>query len=316
MERATTRLDLGSSVPFKTGWDAMDVTDLLSAMALDAIVRALPVTDRGAPYELLDVGFSSVVIAFGGSVVRIARTAQAMEDHEREARLLPWLDGRLGVDVPLPSATVAPGPALPFGAIVQARLPGRVMTAEDGGRDVTTAGLAHALDALHGLDHTEAPVGSIQHLDPVPYLQRIAAETEAFLRTRLSTHEWDRLATRVHSAEGLLPGHEQVLCHGDAWFGNVMVADDGHVTALLDFEDACVADPALDLTAALTLDPPGPDRLLAAYLGDRRRPSSLSGRIEAYALVLQLAGLAYILRNEIDDKAEAQVGKVRDAVNR
>jgi aminoglycoside phosphotransferase (APT) family kinase protein len=296
--------------------DDVGVADHLSARALDAIVRALPATDREASPELLDVGFSSVVIAFGASVVRVGCTAQAKEGHEREVRLLPWLDGRLGVDLPIPYALIVPDPALPFGAIIQPRLSGRVMTSQDGGRDTSTAAFGRALRVLHRVERTQVPAGSIQHLDPVPYLRRIERETVSFLRGRLSSREQTRLAARLRDAEQMLPGHEQVLCHGDAWFGNVLLGDDGHVTALLDFEDACLADPAMDIAATMSLDPPGPDRVLDAYLGGHRRSSSLSTRVEAYALLRELAGLAYVLRNDIDDELEDQIGKVRAAVAR
>ncbi len=302
----------GTELP---GCDDIAVAEPLSSDALDAIVSALPASDREAPAELLDVGFSSVVVAFGGLVVRVARTGQAKEGHQREARLLPWLDGRLSVDLPLPHSLLAPGPALPFGAIVQPRLPGRVMTAKDGRRDASAAGFGRALRVLHGLEHAAAPAGSILHLDPVPYLRRVERETEAFLRRRFSSRERTGLATRVHDAEQVLPGHEQVLCHGDAWFGNVLVGDDGDVTALLDFEDACVADPAFDLAATMSLDPPGPDRLVDAYTGEGPRSPSLHARIDSYVLIRELAGLAYVMRNDIEEEIEGQIQKVQAAVD-
>jgi aminoglycoside phosphotransferase (APT) family kinase protein len=291
--------------------DDVAVADGLSVAALGAIVRGLPASDRDASPELLDVGFSSVVIAFGASVVRVARNGQASEGHEREMLLLPWLDRHLGVDLPVPRALLAPGPALPFGAIFQPRLRGRVMTAEDGRSGDSAAEVGGVLATLHGLDHGAAPKGSIQELDPVPYLHRIRRETEGCLRTRLSSHEWAGLTARVDDAEAILPGHEQVLCHGDAWFGNVLMGEDGHVTALLDFEDACLADPALDLAATNSLDPPGPQRVLDAYLGERSPSPSLLARVEAYSLVRELAGLAYVLRNDIDEELEDGIEKVR-----
>ncbi|MDP9302593.1 MAG: aminoglycoside phosphotransferase family protein [Actinomycetota bacterium] len=287
----------------------------LSRKALAAIVAALPLSDRDVSFELLDIGFSSVVVAFGSSVVRVARTGQAKEGHEREARLLPWLKGRLSVALPVPITLLAPGADLPFGAIVQPRLPGRVMTAEDGGRSVTTADFGRVLALLHGQDYDEAPAGSIQHLDPARYVRRIERETNPLLRGRLSSREWTKLTTRLDDAQELSGEQDRALCHGDAWFGNVLVGDDDHVTALLDFEDACLADRALDLAATMSLDPPGPDRLLDAYFGDKPPSSSLSARIDVYVLLRELAGLAYVLRNEMEEELEYQLQKVRAAVD-
>ena len=40
------------------------------------------------------------------------------------------------------------------------------------------------------------------------------------------------------------------LCHGDLWVTNVLVADDGEVTGVLDFDRACWGDPEWDLAIA------------------------------------------------------------------
>ena len=57
-----------------------------------------------------------------------------------------------------------------------------------------------------------------------------------------------------------------------------------------------------------------PDPLASEYLGARQRSSSLSSRIGAYALIRELAGLAYVLRNNIEEELEDQVRKVLAAV--
>ncbi len=290
--------------------DDVPVPDTPSQEALDAIMVAVPASDRDHPAELLDVGFSSVVVALGGSIVRIARTRQAREGHEREARLLPWLDDYLGVALPVPLSLISPSGELPFGAIVQPRLPGRAMTAGDGLSVDLCGEFGRLLARLHGLDHTAAPSGSLQHLDPIPHLRRIQRETDEWLRTRLTASERTQLASRLDRAEAVLPNHEQVLCHGDAWYGNVMV-DDGKLVALLDFEDACVADAALDLAASAYLDQPGSRAVLDAYLTEHPATPSLNRRIDDYLLLRELAGLAYVLRNNISEEFGDSVEKIR-----
>ncbi len=288
----------------------------LSEQALDTIVRRLPQADRNAAAELLDTGFSSVVVAFGSSVVRVARNDQAKEGHAREMVLLPWLDGRLSVDLPIPRVLLASSPALPFGAIVQPRLQGRAMTAEDGQSESLAAEFGHVLAQLHGLDYSIAPKGSLLQLDPVPYLQRIVQETETCLLGGLSSNELTRLDNLLHAAEATLPGPEQALCHGDAWYGNALIDEEGHVTALLDFEDACLADPALDLAATMHLCPPGPELVLDAYLNGGPPTQSLLARMEAYLLVREMAGLAYVLRNEIDEELSDELQKLKAVLAR
>jgi aminoglycoside phosphotransferase (APT) family kinase protein len=113
-------------------------------------------------------------------------------------------------------------------------------------------------------------------------------ETEACLLDYLSSTKRACLSDRVRKSEGILAGRETVLCHGDAWYGNALV-DEGHLLALLDFEDACVADPALDLAATMHLSPPGAELVLDSYLKERPTTPLLPARMESYLLVRELA---------------------------
>jgi aminoglycoside phosphotransferase (APT) family kinase protein len=70
------------------------------------------------------------------------------------------------------------------------------------------------------------------------------------------------------------PRSSLVLCHGDSWGGNLLVAD-GVVTGLIDWSVATVAEPALEIaffTTALTLAPvamPRPIQRVVQRLGRR-----------------------------------------------
>lgn len=119
----------------------------LSEQALEEIAGHLPKEDRDASVETLDRGFSSVVVVRLLDV-RVARNDQARAGHLRETLLLPWMDGRLGVDLPVPRRLVEPSLALPFGAIVQPSLQGRVMTAEDGSSESLASEFGRALAAF------------------------------------------------------------------------------------------------------------------------------------------------------------------------
>jgi aminoglycoside 2''-phosphotransferase len=52
--------------------------------------------------------------------------------------------------------------------------------------------------------------------------------------------------------------------HGDLWYGNLLI-DDGHVTGIIDWEDAALGDPALDLANQLGADERFFQATLAAY---------------------------------------------------
>ena len=102
----------------------------ITAETVDAVRSHLSRADGGAEPKVLDVGFSSTVVRFGSSVVRIARTDQAAEGHVREAEIVRVLAGRLPVDVPGPCRLIPRRSGLPYGASVAPWLPGEPMTAD------------------------------------------------------------------------------------------------------------------------------------------------------------------------------------------
>jgi thiamine kinase-like enzyme len=113
---------------------------------------------------------------------------------------------------------------------------------------------------------------------------------------------------------GVLPGRARVFCHVDPWFGNFLLGDDGHLVALLDFENAACADPAVDLAAQVYLAPAARDRLLAAYLELMGPLADLNERIRGWRLLRELDGLAYCLRND-HDELEDTVKMLRAALS-
>ena len=156
--------------------------------------------------------------------------------------------------------------------------------------------------------------GSVPAVDPVVRLRELAAATQAWLRRRLARDARARLADLVDGGLSTLPGRASVVCHADPWYGNMLVDETGHLSAVLDFEGLCLADPAFDLAAITYLTPPSNDRTIAAYL-DRRGPlDDLEARVSAYLLVRELWGLAYALRNDLEEEAEHAFADVRGLV--
>ncbi len=266
--------------------------------------------DRDAEPFILDVGFSNVVVRFGGTVVRVARTAQAGSRHASEAAVLRALEGRLPIEVPGPIRLVPAGGDIPHGASIAPRLPGRPMTADDAQHHPTiVTQIAEALGALHGVPTSAFPRDALLDLDPLREIRRLDGETTPWLRERLPRAQRDALEGRWARSSEVLHGRTPVVCHGDAWFGNMLVSS-GRLSALLDWEDACVADPVLDLVAQLHLAGGSGPSVITEYVQLRGPIDDLDGRLEGYRLVRETAGLAYLLRNGIEEELADALAKI------
>jgi RNA polymerase sigma factor (sigma-70 family) len=189
-------------------------------------------------------------------------------------------------------------------------VPGDPMTADAAERDPPVANqIAETLAALHNIGPASFPPGALLRLDPLPELERLERHTWPWLRTRLSDEQLRRLGARWEDCRNVLPGRERVVCHGDAWFGNMLVSG-RRLSALLDWEDACVADPALDLAAQWHLDGDAPTRVIGEYIRLRGPLADLDERIEGYRLIREVAGLAYLLRNGIGEELSDALAKI------
>jgi aminoglycoside phosphotransferase (APT) family kinase protein len=277
---------------------------------IDALRPHLEPSDRAATPNVLDVGFSSTVIRFGASVARVARNRDAAAGHAREAATLRVVDGRVPVAVPTPLRLIAPGAHLPFGAALQPFLPGRMMRPEDLRPDATLPrSIAGTLASLHQLDAGMFPDGALLELDALVELHRLAAAAVPWVREHLSAplrrsfdDAWGRCAE-------VLPGRERVVCHGDAWFGNMLVRR-GRLAVLLDWEEACVADPCLDLAAQRHPRLDDAEATISAYLAIRGPLEDLEARIQACRQLREVASVDYVLRNDITEEFDEEIAKV------
>jgi len=278
------------------------MVDRLTEAAVEAIRPHLPEQDRAEGAVVLDVGFASVVARFGSSVVRIARNDDAARGHAREEGTVATLAGKLPVAVAAPSRQIGRSPSLPHGAVLQPLLPGRTMAWNDA---VEYPGLiddiAELLAVLHRIAPSAFPEGSLWILDPTHELDQLDAATSDHLRGQLTPAERARLDRLVTQARADLPGRDRVVCHADAWYGNLLV-DGGRLTGLLDLEHACVADPALDLAAQTYLEAPTANAVIDAYEERAGALADRDARIRGYLLFRELVGLAYVVQNDIREE--------------
>lgn len=193
-------------------------------------------------------------------MVRMPRFERWIGQVHREQRWLPVLAPHLPLPVPRPLAQGEPAEGFPYPWSVYEWLPGGPADLADLTDLRQVAGdLAEFLIALQAIDATDGPPPESsngfrgcdladERDSPVvrSYLEHRIDRLEGILDTEPIRALWAHtLATPVWP-------HKPVWVHGDPAPSNLL-ADDGRLSAVIDFGTLAVGDPAVDLIAAWTL---------------------------------------------------------------
>jgi aminoglycoside phosphotransferase (APT) family kinase protein len=229
--------------------------------AIDAVlVRRLVDTQfpqwAELPLELLEpAGSDHVIHRLGKELsVRLPRHAGAIGQAEKESEWLPRLAPHLPLAIPVPVGVGEPGLGYPWPWAVSRWLDGEVATVEALG-DSTAAAveLAEFLTALQQFLPGSIPEeGAREELTPSALADRDRATRAAIAKT---DGVFDAPAmTALWDAALSAPGWDRppVWFHGDFHTGNLLTVD-GRLSAVIDFGELGVGDPARDLTIAFTL---------------------------------------------------------------
>lgn len=186
-------------------------------------------------------------------LVRLPSAVHYAAQVEKEQRWLPKLAPLLPLPIPAPLAIGEPAQDYPWRWSVYRWLEGDTATPERIAdlRDFATD-LAQFLIALQRIDPAGGPAPGPHNFYRGGSLATYDAETRqaiAALKDRIdvdaATTVWDAaLATTWHSAP--------VWIHGDVGLGNLLVRE-GRLSAVIDFGNMGVGDPACDLAIAWTL---------------------------------------------------------------
>ena len=218
----------------------------------------------------IDDGWDYIVFEVNGEwIVRVPRRADVREWFRGEAVLLEVLAEALPVRVPEPVAIEDRD--LSF--MVYRKLEGEPLTSALTPRHTSLAReLGAFLAALHGLSPARAFAGDVVRVDWV-------GAREAFVRRckvvfPLLDEDDQRRARALFDRQRLRLPDELVVLHGDLGPEHILVRRDA-VTAVIDWSDARLGDPALDF-AWLLHGPPESfgEALLSAY-------AAAGGRIDA-----------------------------------
>ncbi|GII85047.1 aminoglycoside phosphotransferase [Sphaerisporangium siamense] len=226
----------------------------------DALVRRLVGAQyprwAGLPLEPLGpAGSDHVIYRLGDELsVRLPRHAGAIRQAEKEAEWLPRLAPHLPLAIPVPVAVGEPAFGYPWPWAVSRWLEGEAATVE-ALADSTRAAveLAEFLTALQRFAPEDVPAaGTRAELTARPLADRDHATRAAIAAaggvfdTAAMTALWDAaLSARPWD-------RPPVWFHGDFHTGNLLTVD-GRLSAVIDFGELGVGDPACDMTIAFTL---------------------------------------------------------------
>jgi len=184
--------------------------------------------------------------------VRLPRIHWAVDNVAKEQTWLPVLAPQLPLAVPVPVAAGEPEEAFPYPWGVVPWLPGELATLDRLDDPVQAAlDLAAFVRSLQGVD----PTGGPKHHRGLPIRLRddMVRNGVAGIRGEVDAHALTEAWSRVMAA----PDHDgpPVWFHGDLAYLNLL-AQDGKLTAVIDWGTCGVGDPAIETIIAWSLFPP------------------------------------------------------------
>lgn len=220
-----------------------------------------------AQVQLFDAGWDNSVFLVNQSYIfRFPRRRIAVALIEMENRLLPWLAPQLPLSIPNPRFFGEPTNEYPFPFSGYFKIDGSVphrLSLDDKQRAESTMLLARFLRTLHSIPTDLAKDRGIPTSDTIGRMDTgkripmfIAKVNEAYDKGLIENpqpllSEIDKLPT--------IPWNGQQNCavvHGDLNFRNVLVNNDGALTGVIDWGDAHIGHPAVDLSLVFSYLPP------------------------------------------------------------
>ncbi|MBA3905690.1 MAG: aminoglycoside phosphotransferase family protein [Pseudonocardiales bacterium] len=230
---------------------------------------------------------------------------------EKEHTWLPRLAPHLPLPIPTPLALGTPGLGYPWPWSVRRWIDGRPATEERIADLVELADdLARFLVALWAADVPGGPAAGAHSFHRGGNLVVYDRETQAALARLGGRVDAATATTLWEEALAAHPPRAPVWFHGDVAAGNLLVDDDGRLSAVIDFGTSGVGDSACDLVIAWTLfDAPSRE----AFRGGTALDEGAWARAAGWALWKALITLAAPAAAQIDrEGAERTLHRVLD----
>ena len=196
-------------------------------------------------------------------VFRFPRREIAVGLLQVEMSLLPMVASKLPLPVPVPTMLGRPEDRFPWPFAGYRLLPGRTACAanlDDAARIAAAAPIASFLAALHAVNRDQAaqagaPPDTLRRLDVTHRAQQIAERIEQCRGAGILDDVQPWLAVVDEVPSGWSPG-SSTLVHGDLYARHLLVDDDSQPCGVIDWGDAHLGDPAIDLAIAHGFLPP------------------------------------------------------------
>lgn len=185
-------------------------------------------------------------------LIRMPSAAHYASQVEKEQHWLPKLAPHLPLPIPAPIAIGEPGFSYPWHWSINRWLPGEPATsAFISNMDDFAMSLAKFLKAFQAIDTTNGPIAGPHSFHRGGALAIYDAETRQALvlldgkiDVATATEIWERALSTTWQ-------NPPVWVHGDIAQGNLLVQE-GRLSAVIDFGQLAIGDPACDLSIALT----------------------------------------------------------------
>jgi aminoglycoside phosphotransferase (APT) family kinase protein len=219
-----------------------------------------PVTSHGTVNALFRLG-DEIVLRFPLRPSLDAGLRDRLSTEQERARRLA---AHVPVPVPEPLGLGEPGQGYPGPWTAYSWIPGETASRERIGDPGEFArDLAGFVSALHGMDTGGRTWDGRTRGGPLPRrdesVRRALDESARLTDTGRLARIWARCLEAPRDAA-------DVWIHSDLMPGNLLVRD-GRLAGVIDVEDVCVGDPAVDLMPAWNLMAPGPRQVYRRALG-------------------------------------------------
>ncbi|HTA39092.1 MAG TPA: phosphotransferase [Candidatus Acidoferrales bacterium] len=248
-------------------WHPEIAVDQAGARAL--ISAQFPQLDASR-VEAIGFGFDNTAFLVGGAYVfRFPRRAVAVALMEREMAVLPIVAPLVPIAIPVPILAGRPDGTYPWPFAGYELLDGSTASSlnlSDADCERIAAPLGAFLRRLHS-GHVRQAVGDALPGDlfgRLDHARRLPLATE-----RIAELESAGILHDVEALLGYMAQHPPAVCsdpcvvHGDMYARHLLLDDGKNVCGVIDWGDAHVGDPALDLAIALTMLP---ERALPVFL--------------------------------------------------
>ncbi|MGG4489430.1 phosphotransferase [Metabacillus idriensis] len=245
--------------------------------------------------RLLGKGFDNTVFEVNGRYVfRFPRRQIAVDLLQTEKRLLPILPD-MGIAIPVPVFSSSPGldyqwPYLGY-SFLQGKTPAYLTEKQ---RTDMAIPLARFLKTLHAFPVDQALGAGVKNdtlgrLDMDKRIPMIRETAEKLCMLRPESPHVIQLKSYADQLEPIEHESAKCLVHGDLHIRNILVAENGSLSGIIDWGDTHIGDPAVDLSAVYSLLPPEARLLFFEEYGRINETAAALARFKAvYTLAVLL----------------------------